>query len=267
MKNLAHYSLIIPLLAGLLSTPSQARTFKVCTFEHQGMLTKNGRGPQPFAEMYRAIIQHIEDQWGDKFTLEVLPVKRCEQAFRRGDFDIAAGYVIPTDLNLNRSLKNSTIAISSMPFLSGGNHIYTNINHAKINNIADLKDKVVGAVRGFDIPLSFTRRAKHKELREAPSLRQILIMLQRGRIDAALIQTGALSNVKKELLQRLHHGQTIEPWLASFQFQLNENGAILSNRFTLATMALIRAGSYNKIFAQHPYAIDFSTPETKDQRK
>ncbi|WP_419904930.1 hypothetical protein [Kiloniella sp.] len=255
MKKLAPLSFLSLLFLALSSSDVYAKTYKVCTVDIPGGMTADKEGPQPLFNFYQEVIEMVRQKTGDEFELQFAPALRCQNLFFANQIDIIWPYIISEDLERFKESGYSFVPIYSMPIIMGGYHIVTREEDPVLNNIEELEGKTAVSARGYGIPKEFDENANiTKSLTN--SNESIPKMLLGERVDAGIIQTGWIPTLREQgLMEGLHYGEVIEFWGGSFTFQLNQEGAILSNTFSNAILQLVTQGKYRDMVTGAPYYI------------
>ncbi len=248
----------------LLPSPAISKEFRVCSVEIPGGLKAedptDGTGgvlddSQPFIALYNEIIKEVSAKTGHSFSLVISPAARCARMFARKEVDIAWPFIINSDPERIKEWGYPYLPVYSMPIIMGGYYIFTRDDEPIINTVAGLEGKQAVHAIGYGIPVSYEKNDKIRK-QAVPENELIPKMIKTGRVDAGILQTGWVPELKRSgMLKGLHHGAAIDFWGGGFTFHPNEEGISLANTFSNEILKLVVRGKYQEIMTGAPYYI------------
>lgn len=252
--------MVLPLLGAVSAT---AKTWSTCSVEIPGGLTEDGAGPQPLATLYQDITGKAADKTGDDFSLIIRPAARCAHLFANGEIDIVWPFIIAENPARVKERGYPDMPVYAMPVIMGGYYIFNKAGDTVFDSVAALEGKTVVSALGYGIPLDYDRSDKIDKT-TASNNEQIPLMIQAGRVDAGIIQTGWVPTLRAAgALDGLQHGAIIDFWGGGFSFHPTEEGRAMANVFTNIILEMVVTGRYADIMTGAPYSIPDYGPSIK----
>jgi len=225
------------LLLFQINTIGYAKEYQVGSFFIPELIVDKDKGT--LVELYNEIVKRIKE---NKFQLTIYPPKRAKKMFYNGELDILFPIIQP-DKNYPKS--DSVYEKKTYIFVMNTVHL--------IKTTDQLKGKTIGLVAGFKYDEKITNLPDVKYEIIPDNDITGMKMLSLGRLDAFITEEkSGLKAIKSAGITNIQYApeNPVEINNAYFIFQQNNEGELLSRRFSEIIIKLKQEGIYKKIFPE-----------------
>lgn len=226
----------------VLSVQAWAKTYRAMSFLIPGDYIKNEK-EGAVVELFWEVAKRITKKTGDKFELELYPVKRSSLYFKKNIAQIHF-------LSVKRPRKDR---IHSYAVILKLDVAMTRKDDPLISSVKELEGKRIGLIRGYHYPAEILDNKKIS-IHFIDKYEQNLKKLIHGRIDAFVVPENIGERLIKneEFKGKIHYPED-KPLFAqevTFVFHKSEEGREIQQKFNRALEEL-KDGTYEKIFSKY----------------